>query len=131
MRVVPVPAADLDEWLPKIGWHLTSFAENGLWTAADFADQIRNRDRQLWIAVDDVVKAVCLTAISDDRQKTVCVTHCAGEDYRLWAHFLMFIGGWAKEIGSERLEVTARPGWERVLKPFGLKKTHVMLEMRL
>lgn len=131
MNLIPVPAGDLDRWLPEIRWHLRSFAENGQWTAEDFADQIRNRDRQLWLAHDGKIKAVCLTSVSEDRLKSVHVTHCAGEDYPLWAHLLAMIAAWAKEIGAERFEVTARPGWERVLKPFGLQKTHVMLEMRL
>lgn len=131
MRFVPVPAEELDAWLPQIGWHLASFAENGQWTAEDFAEQVRNRDRQMWIAEENGVKAVCLTTVSDDRLKSVVVTHCAGEDYRIWAHFILLIAGWAKEIGAKRFEVTARPGWERVLKPFGLQKSHVMLEMRL
>lgn len=131
MRFIPVPARDLDQWLPQIGWHLASFAENGQWTAEDFADQIRSRDRQLWIAEENGVKAVCLSSVSEDRLKTVHVTHCAGEDYATWAHFITLIAAWAKENGAERFEVTARPGWERVLRQFGLKKTHVMLEMRL
>lgn len=131
MRFVPVPASELDIWLPQIGWHLSSFAENGQWTPQDFAEQIKNRDRQLWIAEEDGVKAVCLTSVSEDRLKTVYVTHCAGEDYRAWAGFIQLVAGWAKEIGSQRLEVTSRPGWERVLKPYGLEKSHVMLEMRL
>jgi hypothetical protein len=131
VRFIPVPAGDLDAWLPKIGWHLESFAENGQWTAADFAEQVRNRDRQLWIAEENGVKAVCLSSVSEDRLKTVHVTHCAGEDYGTWAHFILLIAGWAREIGAQRFEVTARPGWERVLRQFGLQKTHVMLEMRL
>lgn len=131
MRFIPVPAGGLDEWLPQIGWHLASFAENGQWTAEDLADQIKSRDRQLWIAEENGVKAVCLSSVSDDRLKTVHVTHCAGEDYAAWAHFITLIAAWAKEIGAERFEVTTRPGWERVLRQFGLRKTHVMLEMRL
>lgn len=131
MRFVPVPADDLDAWLPLIGWHLASFAANGHWTAEDFAEQVRSRDRQLWIAEEDGVKAVCLSQISNDRLKTAQVTHCAGEDYGLWAHFILHIAGWAKEIGASNFEVIARPGWERVLRQFGLQKTHVTLEMRL
>ena len=131
MRFIPVPAEELDDWLPRIGWHLASFAESGDWEAEDFAEQVRNRDRQMWIAEENGVKAVCLTQISNDRLKTVQVTHCAGEDYGTWAHFILHIAGWAKEIGAGNFEVIARPGWERVLRQFGLRKTHVTLEMRL
>ncbi len=128
MRLLGVPAADLDAWLPQIGWHLGEFAKAGHWTADDFADQIRARDRQLWVVAGDTVKAVGLTIVGVDRLKTVQITHCCGEEPETWKHLLDGIAGWAKELGSEKLEIVCRPGWERVL---GLKKTHVLLEMRL
>lgn len=128
MRLVPVPATEFDAWLPQIGWHLANFAEAGHWTAEDFADQIRSRDRQLWLVVSNMVQAVGLTNVCADRLKTVQITHCAGENAQGWAHLLDGVAAWAKEIGSQKLEIICRPGWERVL---GLKKTHVLLEMRL
>lgn len=128
MRLIPVPATELDHWLPMVDWHLSNFAEAGHWTAQDFADQIRNRERQLWIVADDAIRAVGLTNVCADRLKTVQITHCAGEKPETWRHLLDGVAGWAKELGSEKLEIICRPGWERVL---GLKKTHVLLEMRL
>lgn len=131
MRLVPVPSHEVDLWAPHICWQMASFAANGIWTAKDFIDQIRSQDRQLWLAVGDRVRAVCLTTVSDDRLKSVCVTHCAGDGMSDWSHFIDGIAAWAREIGAKRLEVTARPGWERVLKEFDLKKTHVVLERAL
>lgn len=128
MRLFGVPAVDLDAWLPQIGWHLGEFAKAGHWTADDFADQIRARDRQLWIVAGDDVKAVGLTNVCADRLKTVQVTHCCGEDAKAWAGLFEGVCEWARQIGSKKMEVICRPGWERLL---GLEKTHVVLEKRL
>ncbi|MGB0854956.1 MAG: hypothetical protein ACPGSI_16790 [Pikeienuella sp.] len=131
MMMVPVPAGELDNWLPLITWHLGSFSENGLHEPEDFIADIRDRKRQLWIAWNGMVKAVCLTAIADDRQKSCLVTHCAGSGFRDWAHMIEGIANWARAEGCQRIEATTRPGWEKALKKFGLTKSHVVLEKRL
>ncbi len=129
LRFVPVPAGELDQWVDQIGWHLASFCESGLFTPEDLIEDIRNRDRQLWLAVDDKVRAACLTMVCGDRLNSVSVTHCAGIGMLDWFHMLDDIEKWARSIGAKRFEIVARPGWERILK--GVRKTHVMLEKRL
>ena len=131
MRLIPVPSHQLDDFVPLIGWHLEQFAANGQWTPDDFVDQIRARDRQLWVVWDGRVRAAVLTAVSDDNLKTVMVTACSGDGFEDWIDLISVIEDWAREIGSQRLELTARPGWERVMKKFDLHKTHVVLEKRL
>lgn len=129
MQTIPVVAEELDQWLPRIGWHLEQFCANGEWEPSDLIAEIRNRRSQLWIAADDEVKAVMLTEVTTDRLKTVNITHCAGKDRHEWLHLLADIKLWVKAVGSRRLRITARPGWERVLPEF--KKTHVVLEVRI
>ena len=131
MTPVPVTAERLDDFLPFLEWHLEQFAANGQFRPDDFVTQIRQKDRQLWIVWDKEVKAAMLTSVMADRLDTVLVTHCAGKDFKDWLHMWPVIEGWAREFGAKRIEVIARPGWERVLRPFGMKKTHVVLEMRL
>lgn len=124
---------DIDEWLPFIRWHLNSFCENGRDKPSDFIRAVKEHDMQCWLAVcgDNTVKAVCLTRVLDDRTQTVQVTHCAGEDMQAWAMFMNNIIEWARERGSSAFEAITRPGWERVLKPYGFKKTHVVLEVEI
>ena len=38
---------------------------------------------------------------------------------------------WAKDQGCKKMELFARPGWEKVMKPKGYKKTHVQIEKEL
>lgn len=129
MRAVPVPSTQLDEWLPRIAWHLERFCDDGALAPSDLVEQIRDRTRQLWIAVDSRVRAVALTQVSEDRLSTVRITHVAGDGFEEWAHLREVIKAWAREMGSRRLEAIARPGWERVAKE--MRKTHVVLEERL
>lgn len=127
-----VPAHEADEWVPRIGWHLEQFAASGAATAADFIADIMDRQRQLWVVDDDgAVACVLLTSVAVDRFNTVQVTHCAGRNYEDWLHLWPVIEGWAREIGAGRIEVTARRGWERPLRKFGLAPTHTVLEKRL
>lgn len=131
MKLIPVPADDLEHWEEKIGWHLEQFAADGAWAPEDFLSQIRDGTRQLWIAFDGAVKAVMLTSVDGDRLKTTRITHCAGGNMEEWAFMFPWVAGWARENGSKRIEGITRPGWERVLKQYGMKKTHVVLEVRL
>jgi len=126
---VAVPADRLDEWLPLIQWHLDQFAASGEWAPVDLIGHLRDRTRQLWIAFDGRVRGVALTQVGDDRLRTVRITHVAGDGFREWADLRDVIKAWARELGSQRLEAVARPGWERVARE--MRKTHVVLEERL
>lgn len=131
MRFIPVPAVDYPAWREKVWPVLAEKLASDAFPAADLERDVLNRDRQMWIAYDGTVRAVCLTSVLRDGLDTVTVTHCGGDGMHDWAHFLALIEAWARETGARRFEVVCRPGWERVLRPFGLTKTHVVLEKRL
>ena len=79
----------------------------------------------------DDVKACALTHISSDAGKTCVVLACAGADFKDWFEILIeTLYNWSKEIGSNKFEVHARPGWEKYLKHLGMKKTHVVMELK-
>jgi hypothetical protein len=127
-----VPAGEIDDWLPRIAWHLAEFAANGATTPDELIADLRDRQRQLWLVDDDGdVLCALLTQVMGDRLWTVRVTHCAGRDYERWLDLWPVIEEWAREIGSKRIEALARPGWQRPLKAFGMVPTHVLLERRL
>jgi hypothetical protein len=128
---IPVPATELDKWLPDIGWHLEQFAKDGSATPDDYVADIRDRKSQLWLAFDGRVRAAVLTELKQDRLKTCRVTHGAGDGMAEWIPLFGTIQDWAKEHGCKRMSVIARPGWEKMLKSFKMKKTHVVLEVGL
>ena len=47
-----------------------------------------------------------------------------------WQHLIKHIEDFAWINKCDSLELIARPGWKKVLKPFGYKNTHVLLEKK-
>lgn len=135
MVVVGVQPADLDAVLPRIEWHLRSFADRseGRTTVRALVDEIRSGARQCWVAVDDgAVHACALSQVEISEIKEVTITHCAGSERAGWqSEILAEIRAWAEHIGAERLTVVCRPGWAKFLKGEGLRETHRVLEVEL
>ena len=131
MRIVPVPASALGAWLDEIRPQLESFAADGVLTVEDFIASIMRQERQLWVAVDDRVRAVLLTSLLADRTNTVLVTQCAGDGREDWLGLWDRIEEWALAIGSSRVEIVCRPGWKRDLAGLGFRQTHIVMEKRL
>jgi hypothetical protein len=128
LRVIAVQPEDAFTWRGRLKWHFGQFEKPGVIKADDLWQDIAEKERQMWIAADDDVKAVVLTRIAADESKTCVVTHAAGYDRMAGQHLWPLIGNWARSIGSTRIEAVARPGWERILGQYGMKKTHVILE---
>tara|TARA_R110000744_G_scaffold366192_2_gene475143 strand:+ start:1111 stop:1536 length:426 start_codon:yes stop_codon:yes gene_type:complete len=98
----------------------------------DLVPEILSRQYQLCI-VRDAGKAiaVALTFVKDDARKTCVISHCAGHGYEQWVdQLLVTIRVWSHSLGSTKLEIVARPGWERILRPLGMVKTHVIMELK-
>lgn len=130
MTPMAITAPELPKWRKRLEWHFGEMCASGQFTPDDLAQQIERRERQLWVALDgEEVRCAVLTMVQADRLSTVTVTHCVGAGYRDWLHMWPVLEGWAREMGSQRIEALARPGWERVLT--GMRKTHVLLEKRL
>lgn len=127
---VPIKAADAMNWRAMLDWHLSSFCRNGDTTPDRLLEEVARKKRQLWVGMrGEEILVAALTEVGPDLLQTFRVTHGAGEDRDSWVHLLGDLEAWAKSIGCKRMEVVARPGWERVLKD--MKKTHVILEKRL
>jgi N-acyl-L-homoserine lactone synthetase len=54
-----------------------------------------------------------------------------GEQFERWYDYMDNICEWAKANGCAKMEIFARPGWERILKSKGFTKTHVQIEKPL
>ncbi len=129
MRLVGVPADMMQGTLPLIRDRLAECTERGRYTVEELVQGIMDRDRQCWIVMDGRdIKAVALTQIGGDSLKTCRITHLAGDGLQDWKDAYQGIREWAKGLGSKRIEALARPGYERIGKKYGLKKTHVLLE---
>lgn len=128
-------SADIfDDWAERIAWHLNSFCDRsgGSLTLDRLIEDIRNREYQCWVVMQgEAVEACALTFLQNDATKTCVISHCAGHNYEQWVgQLLATIRVWSHSLGSTKLEAVTRPGWEKVLRPFGMVKTHVILELK-
>jgi hypothetical protein len=53
-----------------------------------------------------------------------------GSHREKWQHLIKHIEDFAWQNKCDLLELVARTGWKRVLKPFGYKESHVLLEKK-
>lgn len=88
---------------------------------------------QLWVAFDDeLIIAACVTELPTIGTRKVCnVISCGGTRMDEWLGLsLPVIEAWAKHNGCTAMRFPEiRPGWQRVLKDYQLKK--ILLEKAL
>jgi hypothetical protein len=107
--------------------------EAALDSSDDVYEKLKTRAAQLWTARrGDEVEAICITRVEEyTRGKACAIWICTGTGMEEWKHHMATIEAWAVENGCTRMKHTARPGWQRVLKPMGYATTHVLLEKDL
>lgn len=131
--ICAIDATYFEAFEPEIDWHLNSFCDRsgGSITRESLRADIMAHHYQVWaVRIAGTIKAVALTFIKEDATKTCVISHCAGNDFEQWSGALIAtIRVWSASLGSTKLEAVTRPGWERVLRKFGMKKTHVVLEL--
>ena len=122
------------DWRERLDWSLNSFCERsgGSLEVEALVSDIMAEGYQVWAVLDDAeVLACALTFMQNDATKTCVISHCAGHDYEQWVgQLLATIRVWSHSLGSTKLEAVTRPGWEKVLRPFGMVKKHVILELK-
>ena len=95
-------------------------------------DQIKKNLMQLWVVWSEKDKKVYAVGVTELKQypkyKTMNFRILTGEERVQWFEFLEPMETWAKSQGVKKMELYARPGWERLLKPRGYAKTHVQLD---
>jgi hypothetical protein len=98
----------------------------------DIRERVADGRFQLWLAVGDGAEAVCITEILNyPRCKVFSVVILTGQYRGRWLHHIETMFSWAAAQGCTRAEAWARPGWARVLKGYGLRMTHALIEKGL
>ena len=107
---------------------------NGAFNADDIKDLCKQGAMQLWLVVSDsdTVLATVVTEIRRYSNYKVCDARIVtGKQMNLWVHHVDDLEAWARKEGCIKMELFARPGWEKVMKPKGYVKTHVQIEKEL
>lgn len=98
-------------------------------TLEEIFQSLLERKRQLWVTGRDKIDCVLITQIINEKdQKTCFVELYAGRGIES-VRFLSDIEAWAKSIGCNRIRLSGRKGWKRVLKNYKLKK--IILEKEI
>lgn len=135
-----VTAAEIDAVWPRLAAHFAGIAarSRGRFAPRDWRRAFRDRSRQLWVAHQPAgagigeVRAVLATELRRyPGRRVAALVACAGSGREDWTGFLPLVEAWARAEGCAAIEAEARPGWRRVLAPYGYAATHVILEKEL
>ena len=110
---------------------------NGYALADHIKKWINEEKMQLWILWDkDAAKEskyyglVVTEIIQRPLQRCLNIKIMTGRHREKWQHLIKHIENFAWLNNCDSLELIARPGWKKVLKPFGYTESHVLLEKK-
>lgn len=106
-------------------------------TLTSVRNDLRNGDRQLWMAFDapDMTRALMavttrLVTFGSGRKKCE-IAHLGGDEMPRWLGVITIIEAWAREQGCCGMRLFGRPGWIRMLSQFDYADSAVLLEKPL
>jgi hypothetical protein len=135
IQLVYIPNEKIDE-----AWHHveSNIADalaisNGYALASNFKEWIKEKKMQLWILWDKESEhkyygVVVTEIIQRPLQRVLNIKIMTGTHREKWQQLVKEIEDFAWFNNCDSMELVARPGWEKVLKRFGYKKSHVLLE---
>ena len=95
---------------------------------------ILDNKMQLWILWESETKeyyGVCVTEIIQrPLQRCLNIKIMTGRHRDKWQHLIKHVEEFAWKNNCDLLELVARPGWKKVLKQYGYKESHVLLEKK-
>lgn len=110
---------------------------NGYALADHIKKWINEEKMQLWILWDkEAAKEskyyglVVTEIIQRPLQRCLNIKIMTGRHREKWQHLIKHIEDFAWLNNCDSLELIARPGWKKVLKPFGYTETHVLLQKK-
>jgi hypothetical protein len=110
---------------------------NGYALAEHIKKWIKETKMQLWILWDSEAEkdskyygVVVTEIIQKPLLRSLNIKIMTGIYREKWQHLIKHIEDFAWINKCDSLELIARPGWKKVLKPFGYKNTHVILEKK-
>ena len=134
IQLINVPTNNVNKvWkIVKIDIANSLSRSNGYAKQEHIKNWILENKMQLWILWDSKDKkyygVVVTEIIQRPLQRCLNIKIMTGNHREKWQHLVKQIEDFAWQNNCDLLELVARPGWKRVLKPFGYKESHVLLE---
>ena len=136
IQLINVPTNNVNKvWkIVKIDIANSLSRSNGYAKQEHIKNWILENKMQLWILWDSKDKkyygVVVTEIIQRPLQRCLNIKIMTGNHREKWQHLVKQIEDFAWQNNCDLLELVARPGWKRVLKPFGYKESHVLLEKK-
>lgn len=105
---------------------------HGRYTSDDIYDSVVEHDYQLWVAFDKkgIKGAVVTNMVIYPKRKLLCMSFCGGHDLKEWkTPMLSLLQKYAKDMGCDGIEATARAGWAKIFTNDGYKQHWVTFEL--
>tara|TARA_R110002020_G_scaffold8334_1_gene33607 strand:+ start:2829 stop:3269 length:441 start_codon:yes stop_codon:yes gene_type:complete len=138
MKLVRIPTSNIDEVWPLVKKDIAdALVFSGNHTDAHFVfDTLKQEKFQLFIVWDKNQKTtlekyygVVVTEIVEKKLTKAChIFIMTGRQRQKWTALIKVIEDFAEQNNCDLLELIARPGWQRILKDYNYKRTHVVLE---
>lgn len=134
IQVSMVPPQYVDTCWKEIEPYMEKAAEYtyGRYTSDDIYDSLKEYDHQLWVAFDGgkIKGAVVTNIITYPKRKVLCMSFCGGVELKEWkGPMLELLKKFAKDVGCDGIEATARRGWAKVFENDGYKGHWVTFEL--
>jgi len=90
----------------------------------------------LWDAEEPIAEkkyygVVITEVIQRPLQKCFYIRIMTGHHREKWQHLIKHLEKFALDNNCDKMELIARPGWEKILRNFRYKKSHILLEKTL
>ena len=138
IQLINIPTKSVDEAWRVVRTDIANALtrSNGYALSEHIKKWIIEEKMQLWILWDQEAEkekyygVVVTEVIQRPLQRCLNIKIMTGRHREQWQHLIKHIEDFAWQQNCDLLELVARPGWKKVLKPFGYKESHVLLEKK-
>ena len=138
IQLINIPTKSVDEAWRVVRTDIANALtrSNGYALSEHIKKWIIEEKMQLWILWDQEAEkekyygVVVTEVIQRPLQRCLNIKIMTGRHREQWQHLIKHIEDFAWQQNCDLLELVARPGWKKILKPFGYKESHVLLEKK-
>lgn len=137
IELIYIPKENINEVWHIIETDITNALNrsNGYALSEHIKQWLLENKMQLWIlwninSNEKYFGTVVTEIIQRPLQRCLNIKIMTGKHREKWQHLIKQIEEFAWQNNCDLLELVARPGWKKILKPFGYKESHILLEKK-
>ena len=116
-----IPVENIEELWPLAAPLFDGIKSDEPFDPEEYKAQCLNGDFILWMGRNG--KVAVMLEVSDYHNGKQCdIVMLVGQDLPGWIDELAEIEGWASRVGCNRMVLTGRPGWKKILTDYHIKE---------